>query len=144
MILVYAYAGNLTSMLAKPSLLSPIRTLEGLVSQHEVPWVIEKGGLAEYLMSQVATGSVMKRMFERGTTMPSIVGSSELCYTTEVKKDGTFAAVCHLPSVKALISKDFSNTGKCNYYIVEESFLHSRGALGIQVKDIFMIYDTAT
>ena len=59
MVLVYSYAGNLTAMLARPKLQSPIRTLEELLAQNEVPWVIERGGLPEYFMSTAATGSVM-------------------------------------------------------------------------------------
>ena len=43
LVLVQAYAGNLTAMLARPKLPPPIRTLEELVSQDETKWILQKG-----------------------------------------------------------------------------------------------------
>ena len=139
MVLVYSYAGNLTAMLARPKLQSPIRTLEELLARNEVPWVIESGGLPEYFMSTAATGSVMKRMFDKGTMMPRL---SDPCFTPEVKRNRRFGAVCDGPSIKALTAKDFSETGKCNYYMVEEVFSHGIIGLPIQANDLFTIKTT--
>ena len=131
LVLVTSYSGNLTAMLAKPKLQSPITTLDELLGQYEVPWVIETDGLPGYFKSTAAPGSIMKRIFERATMMPKL---SEPCYTAEVKKDGRYGAVCASESIRALISQDYSETGKCNYYIVEEVLSWTIVALAIQVR----------
>ena len=40
LVLVQAYAGSLTAMLTNPKLKAPIKTLEELVTQNEISWVL--------------------------------------------------------------------------------------------------------
>ena len=135
MVLISSYSGNLTAMLANPSLQTPIRTLQELLSQNAIPWVIETGGLPEFFMSTAQSGTVMKRVFERSTMMPRLDGP---CYTDEVKKDGRFGSICDRSSIRALFDEDYSKTGKCNYYLLEEKFLPTIGALAIQVQEMYV------
>ena len=133
MVLTYSYAGNLTAMLTKPKLQSPIRTLDELLDQYEVPWVIEAGGFAEKLMSAAASDSTMKKLLDRSTKMTFNVSGSG-CYSAEMEKDGVFGAICSIDDFKTLAAKDFGKTGKCNYYVVEQRFLNLVVALAIQVR----------
>ena len=96
LILVQSYAGNLTAMLAKPKLQDPIRTLEELVSQNEIPWVIEEGSIDFYLKSS-ASGSVLRRLYERATIMPQMTALEKMmhgCFTTEIKQEGRYGSIC--------------------------------------------------
>ena len=133
MVLTYSYSGNLTAMLTKPQLQSPIRTLNELLTQSEIPWVIESGGFVETLMSAAPPGSLTNKIYERSTRM-SLKVSSSGCYSAELEEDGSYGAICSIDDFRTLTAKDFSRTGKCNYYVVEQRFLHSWAALAIQVR----------
>ena len=88
LVLVQSYAGNLTAMLAKPSLESPIKTLDELLSQNEVSWVIEVGTAAEYATSTAAPVTKMKRLFERAKVMSPISPQERMmhggCFKTKM------------------------------------------------------------
>ena len=62
LILVQSYAGNLTAMLAKPQLQNPIRTLEDLLSQDEIPWAIPERSPEQYFLGKNPSGSVSSWM----------------------------------------------------------------------------------
>ena len=133
MILTYSYAGNLTAMLTKPKLQSPIRSLDELLDQHAVPWVLEAGSFLEKLMSTAPTNSTTKKIQERSLRMSLLISSSG-CYSAELEESGEFGAICALEDFKTLSNKVFSNTGKCKFYAVKERFLNTRNALAIQVR----------
>ena len=130
-LLVLSYASNLTAMLTKPKLQNPIKTFEELMSQDEISWVIEKGGLPEHYMSTSAPGSLMKRLFERATIIPR--DWAQPCYTSETKQKGEYGSFCQRGNIMTLIAEDFSKTGKCNYYRIEDRFLTSGSAMAFQV-----------
>ena len=135
MVLTYSYSGNLTAMLTKPQLESPIRFLSELLNQTEVPWVIDSKDFVATLMSAAPPGSLTKKLYERSTKM-SLMDSAgaTVCYSDELKEDGTHGAICSLEDFKTLTANDFNITGKCNYYVVEQKFLQSWVALAIQVR----------
>ena len=134
MVLTYSYSGNLTAMLTKPQLPSPIRTLNELLNQSEVPWVIDSDDFVVALMSAAPPGSLTKKLYERSTKI-SLMDSTgaTVCYTDELKEDGTHGAICSMEDFRALTANDFNITRKCNYYVVEQKFLQSWAALAIQV-----------
>ena len=133
MVLTYSYSGNLTAMLTKPQLQSPIRTLNELLTQSEIPWVIESGGFVETLMSAAPSGSLTKKLYERSTRM-SLKGSRQACFSNELEEDGTHGAICSLDDFKTLTANDFSGSGMCNYYLLQQKFLQSWVSLAIQVR----------
>ena len=47
LVIVQAYSGNLTAMLAKPKLKPPLRTLEELMKQEDISWILEKETLVD-------------------------------------------------------------------------------------------------
>ena len=139
MVLTYSYAGMLTAMLAKPQLQSPIKTLDELLDQNKVPWVIEAGGFVETLMRAAAPGSVTNKLLERSTRM-SLKVSSSGCYSAEIEKDGRFGAICAVEDFKTLTTNDFSRTGKCNYYPLQQKFLQSWVSLAVPVRLALLSY----
>ena len=134
LILVQSYGGNLTAMLAEPKLHDPIRTLEELVSQNEIPWVIEEGSIDFYLSSS-ASGSILRRLYEGATRMNKMTFLEQMmhgCFTTEIKQEGRYGSICSSGSIVALMTNDYTNTGKCNYYITEDKFLASGSSMAFQ------------
>lgn len=133
MVLTYSYAGNLTAMFTKPKLQGPIRSLNELLDQNAVPWVLEAGSFLETLMSTAPPNSTTKKIQERSKRMSLIVSSSG-CYSDELEKSLEFGAICALEDFKTLSNKVFSEIGKCKFYAVKERFLNTRNALAIQVR----------
>ena len=62
------------------------------------------------------------------------------CFSTTAKEAGTSAAICDVYSVMAFVSEDFSESGKCNYYLAEDTFYTSSNVMAFQVS--FHILDT--
>ena len=58
MVLVQSYAGNLTAMLTRPKLQEPIRTLEELLGQDELSWIIPDPEAA-YALKTSENGSAL-------------------------------------------------------------------------------------
>ena len=132
MVLIYSYSGNLTAMMTKPQLQSPIRTLNELLTQSKVPWVIESDSFVETLMRAAPSGSLTKKLYERSSRMS--LKAEQACYSKELVEDGTHGVICFLEDFKTLTANDFSRSGKCNYYLVQQKFLKTMGSLAIQVR----------
>ena len=116
-VLVQSYAGSLTAMLAKPTFHEPIKTMDDLLNQREIPWVIEKGTLAEYFTSTAETGSAMRKLFEGATTMSPMSPLERFmygCYTT------TGCPTVSVPTLFAYFS------AICEYYGISFSPLNQR------------------
>ena len=135
-VLVSSYAGNLTAILAKPRLGYPIRTLEGLLDQSEIPWVIEKDGQAASLLKSSPSGSLLKQLYD-GATFMSRRTTQEMmlngCYSNEIKQKGEHGAVCFSSDISVLMLNDYSKTGRCNYYVIEDKFFTSGSFMAFQV-----------
>ena len=131
LVLVQAYAGSLTAMLAKPILPNPIRTLEELLGQNEMSWVIEKGTIAEYFTATAAPGSVMKQLSERATIMSPLTPQERMmygCFTSEIMHSRRYATICDKGSLWSLLAQDFTETGMCNFYLLNDKFLSSKAS----------------
>ena len=72
LVLVQAYAGSLTAMLAKPQFQSPIKNLEELLGQTEIPWVVEKGTPAELYMRAVPAGTTLNLLHNQAELVPPL------------------------------------------------------------------------
>ena len=55
------------------------------------------------------------------------------CFTAATMRSLTHASLCDETSVRALISDDFAETGKCNFYTVRDRFLVTSGVMAFQV-----------
>ena len=145
LVLVQSYSGNLTAMLAKSKLEAPIKTLEELLRQTEISWVMEKGS-AEYYLSLSKPGSVLRRLYERATIMPRLSYKDKMmngCFTAAIKQEGTSGSICGTINILTLMMNDYSKTGKCNYYMTEEKFIKTGAAIAFQVEQTGAIMRTA-
>lgn len=137
LVIVQAYSGNLTAMLAKPKLQPPIRSLEELLNQEEISWVIEKQTLPELYMKTSPIGSVMNKLYNGATLMPQLTFEEKIkygSYAKKLKESGKFGSIENIGWISQMYAKDFGETGKCNYYIMEEKFLSSENAMAFQVR----------
>ena len=61
---------------------------------------------------------------------------TEYCYAVRNRpfwRTGKYAFICDMPSIKALISEDYTHTGKCNYYTTDDEMHHYSGGMAFQV-----------
>ena len=137
LVLVQSYAGNLTAMLTRPKLLERIKTLEDLLSQDEVSWIIPDDTIP-YAMKMSKNGSALKRLHDGGIIIPP--NEAWDCFPLEIYKDGTYGSICNMGSIQTLMNFDYALTGKCNYYTIEDKFLSSGGSMAFQVGIICNIF----
>ena len=136
LVLVYAYAGSLTAMLSKPKFQLPIKTLDELVRQNEISWVIEQGSTAEFHMRTALSGSTMSFLHKQAGLVPHLTPREIAkygCPTAKLREKGSFASFCEIHLIWLMIAKDFSATGKCNYYLIEERLISSMRGAAFQV-----------
>ena len=136
LVIVHAYSGNLTAMLAKPKLQTPIQTLDELMNQEEISWVIEKETLPEFYMKTSQTGTIMNKLYNEATLVPHLTPEEQIkygCYAAKLKGSGKFGSICDVGGILHMYARDFSETGKCSFYLLEEKFLSSVYAMALQV-----------
>ena len=130
-ILAAAYAGNMTAMIAKPSLEKPIKDAEDLVYHKKMSVALVDGDVGEPYFRTASPGTVMNKMFE----MVDIWTASD-CYQARnlpFWKSGKYAMACAGLSVMSLMSYDYSRTGLCNYYKTPDMFFRMDLAFAFQV-----------
>ena len=72
----------------------------------------------------------MRKLFEKSSKL--VAGCSTIKDET-FWRTGKFAAPCSYTSMKALISDDYTRTGKCNYYMTSDVMHHMNLAMAFQV-----------
>ena len=137
LILVLSYAGNLTAMRVKPTFQAPIRTLTELLSQDEISLVIEKGSTSEFYASTAESGTIVNKLYEQSAKMPPLTPQEREtygCYVAKLRGRGRFGSFCESARLWTLISEDFSKSGKCNFYPINEKVITSMiYAMALQV-----------
>ena len=142
-VMVQGYAGSLTAMLSKPYFAPPMKTLEELLQQDEIPFVVEVGTVTEHYMRTSAPGSTYKLLHEKAGTPPMLNLREKAtlgCYSYKAKVTGEeqVASFCSLNYVWPMIAMDFSRTGKCNFYLIDEKILDYPVGAAFQVSKIHM------
>ena len=130
LVLVQAYSGNLTAMLAKPKLDTPIRNLDNLLEQEEISWIIRDGSPEERFMRGSESGSVKNLLYQQAMIMPN--NGINGCESAEIRDS---ASICRGNALRQMIAEDFSSTGKCNFYIVQEKILSTYYSVAFQVSN---------
>ena len=76
----------------------------------------------------------MRRLIERAKFMSK---EDEIwpdnCFTASIKESRRVAAICDVTSARGVLAKDFSETGKCNFYLTQDKFLSSGSVMVLQV-----------
>ena len=137
LVLVNGYAGSLTAMLTKPKFETPIKTIEELLKQNEIQWVIQKGTLQEYSFRTSKSGTIMNSLYKRAVIVPRLtpreLAMHGACYTAKTKRAKKLGSFCYTHSIWPIMAKDFSATGKCNFYLIDERLLTTYGVMAFQV-----------
>ena len=134
-VIAQAYAGNLTSILTRPILRKSVKNVEDLVNQTEIKWasVDEGAEIYEYLES-TPSGSTMRRLFEQAEKVAESASAHRYspCYTIE-RNARSWASICDIIDIDKLKSHDYGETGKCNYYTIDDTFFTTPAVMAFQV-----------
>ena len=141
-VLVQSYAGSLTAMLANPQLQSQIKSLtalEELLRHDDISLIIEKGTLANFYMSTAASDTMINQLYKRATILPKSNTLLSGCNHTKITQCGNSAFILDSGAIMRLTSADFSATGKCNFYLIEERIMISTYAMAFQVRQWYLV-----
>ena len=130
-ILATAYAGNMTALIAKPSLEMPVKDAEDLVSQSMILWTLTANTVIPYFFKNSAPGTVLRELYDQSEEF-----TKHDCYSARNEpfwKSGKYAMPCTGISVMSLMSFDYSQTGVCNFYKTPDIFAKVNFALAFQV-----------
>ena len=140
LIMVQAYSGNLTAMLAKPKLHKPIQTLEELINQGEISWALTKGSSFEFYIKGWPNGTVIKSLYNKALIVPQLTLEEQAeygsCYANKFEKEGKFGtgSICSVGEILPMFHADVTETGKCNFYLMEEKIFESLFSMAFQVR----------
>ena len=136
-ILAVAYAGNMTALIAKPSLEKPIKDAIDFVNQNDMSLTMTTGDVGYFYFKTSSPGTLMRRIYDRVDKW-----STCDCYCARDKpfwKSGQYAMPCSGVSVMSLRAYDYSETGLCNYYTTPDMFVKKNLALAFQVCLIILL-----
>ena len=136
LVLVTAYAGNLTAIITTPALNIPFTSAESMIRQTQIKWAVwDKSLFARYANGK-PHGTLLKKLVGQAIPLSKDDKWADNCYTSEAKKSGNVAAICDITSAKFVVSSDFSKTGSCNYYLTYDKVLASGNVLAFQVSSL--------
>ena len=115
-------------MLSQPKLNAPIRKLDELLDQDEISWIIRDGSPEERFMRASQSDSVKNLLHQQAMIMPD--NGMNGCESAEIRDS---ASICRGNAIQQMIAEDFSSTGKCNFYIVQEKILSTYFSVAFQV-----------
>ena len=137
-ILASAYAGNMTAMLAKPTLEILVKDAEDLVNQNKINWALTRGTNVVRYFKSSAPGTVNRKLHDKAELI-----TLHDCYSARNEpfwKTKEYAMPCTGVSVMSLMSFDYSTTGLCNYYKTPDTFAKGSSALAFQVTNACKFY----
>ena len=104
------------------------------MNQDEFTPLMDTGtGIFDYMKS-LPPSSTWRRIVDRASNMPWEGGRwIGACHTTKTRDIGTFASICDNNDIKTLISIDYGDTGKCNFYKTDDIFGNSPAAMAFPV-----------
>ena len=132
-VLVQAYAGNLTALLALPRLPDPIKNVEEFLNQTEISLYMTEGNTETFYFSKASRDSVEGKLYERATIkpLPYMDQAKYGCFPEEIFHGRRHAAICWTGGIYALYSQDFSQNGHCNFYPTEDKLFISPGSMAV-------------
>ena len=117
-VIVMSFAGNLTAMITRPTLDMKIERIEDFLHQDEITLVMEGGliGDLEFYPSNSST----RKVLEQAQILPldHDYWPSD-CFNEFTQYTHKHASYCDIQSILAILSKDFTKNGKCNWYTIE-------------------------
>ncbi|XP_042241220.1 glutamate receptor ionotropic, kainate 1-like [Homarus americanus] len=126
LVLMSTYSGALVATLTVPRVAIPIKSVEQLVSQDDIPWRLEQGGI---ILHTFKTADV--KMYKK-----LLKGSEGLfpdCYASRTEiAQGEFAGLCDVLAGDMMVAKSFSVSGRCDFYSPRENIVTHSYTLVLQ------------
>lgn len=111
------------------------------MNQNKIAWLIDETlGVVEFMKGSPA-GSTWRKVIDSATYI-SYDGNENwigACHTPKTRDAGTFASICGNNDIKHLISLDYGDTGKCNFYKTDDIFGNSPAAMAFPVCVTFFV-----
>lgn len=139
-ILVMAFAGNLTAIITRPKVEMEITKLEDFLYQDEITLVMEDGLIRNGELELMPADSTTRRVLEQAQILP--LSTSDFwpsdCFNEETQYTQKHASYCDIQSILAILSADFTENGKCNWYTIEldEGLESNPMAMAFQVNQL--------
>ena len=138
-ILIQAFSGNLIAILTRPTLEKPINSVEDLLTQNDLKWNMnhEEHGLEIY--EYLKTSESLRPLYDRAGKPPKGEWVGHYCWHNREEMDsGSFISICDHYGILNDKAMDFSETGKCNFYTIEETFFMTPAVMAVQVGQYIM------
>ena len=133
-VLVMSYAGNLTAMITRPKFDMKFTQLEDFINQDEISLVIEDGVVGLEAMREAPKNSTFRKIIENTKIMDVANANwSSNCFTTQTQSTKRHASICDSNSILTLLSDDFRENGKCNWYTLKSGFYTGYQVMAFQV-----------
>ena len=139
-VLMKSYAGNLTAMITRPKLSMKYTMLQDFLDQDELSLVIEEGVHGVKYMKQSPINSTMRRIIDQTQILSLEEEWPSVCFPKSIQYTKRHASICDNSAILGLLSDDFSEHAKCNWYTMEEGFFHGILVLAFQVDKQQNIY----
>ena len=120
-VLVMSFAGNLTAMITRPKLDMEITKIEDFLHQDKITLVIEEGLVGH--IELLPANSNTKRVLNQAQILPLEGNWPSDCFDDDTQYTGKHASYCEIQSILTILSEDFSENGKCNWYTLEKDGL---------------------
>ena len=132
-VLVMAFAGNLTAMITRPKFDMKINNFKDILYQDEIGLVVQDELIRGGELEQYPADSPKRRALEQAQIIPlaSLVTG---CFDNDTYYSRKHASYCDIQSILEILSEDFSNSGKCNWYEMKHDGLETNPmAMAFQV-----------
>ena len=132
-ILVQSYSCNLIAILTRPTLKKPIDSIEDLLAQNDLKWNINLDYGLEYHEYLKASES-LRPLYDRAGKPPDGEWAGYPCWHSREEMDSrSFVSICNHYSILLDQAMDFSETGKCSFYTIDETFFTTPSVMAFQV-----------
>ncbi len=91
-------------------------------------WGVEDGSLMQQIGRAAPAGSAFAKMHAGAT-----YGGTCYDFKEEIKAGEVPGSVCERVTIQKVLSDDFTETGKCNFYVASKDFLATSFAMAFQV-----------
>ncbi|KAK3856511.1 hypothetical protein Pcinc_037167 [Petrolisthes cinctipes] len=116
LILTTVYRSNLKAMLIAPSLRLPFNSMEELV-QTDIPTLVAKGSMVYRYMMNAPPNTLLHQLKKQA------VAPSNLLQEVRKVKEGQYAFLTSIHSIRAMIQSQFAKEKNCPLYVASEPFL---------------------
>ena len=122
-VLVMSFSGSLTAMITRPKLDMKFTKLEHFLNQDEMSLVTEGGSALNEYMNSLGDDSITKKILLKTERLTSWDDWPSNCFTSSTQYTKRHASICDDLSILTLLSWDFEEAGKCNWYTMNAKIM---------------------